>query len=140
MPEPSRRHAERWLPVRSFFEFDPFFGTGQLATAIVTLTCTSPRLLATIAITSGHANQFSRYREMWRNGIDSSQAPLYNLYMTSNDNVVWGDGSSGSSPETVNQSVTTFNAMIFAKILYPQAPVAGGAYSDIVTVMFNLSP
>ncbi len=121
------------------FVYDPLSEAGRFATAVVTLTCNPAKLLATIAISPGNANQFSRYREMWRNGTDSSQILEYNFYMTSNYNIVWGDGTGGSSPETINQTVTTFNAVIFAKLQYRQGGVTAGEYSDTVAVTFNLS-
>jgi spore coat protein U-like protein len=121
------------------FVYDPLSGAGRFAAAVVTLTCTPPQILATISISAGKANQFLRSRQLWRNGSDSSHVLEYNFYTTSNYNVVWGDGTGGSSPEAINRTVTTFNAVIFARLQYSQNGVAAGEYSDTVTVIFDLS-
>lgn len=121
------------------FVYNPFSDLDQFATAVVTVTCNPAQFLGTIAISPGNANRFSRYREMWKNGTDSSQVLEYNVYTTSNFNLVWGDGSGGSSFQTINQTVTTFNAVIFARLQYRQSSVTAGDYSDTVTVTFNLT-
>jgi spore coat protein U-like protein len=121
------------------FTYDPLSDVAQFATAVVTLTCNPARFLATISISPGNSNQVLRYREMWRNGNDSSHALEYNFYTTSNYNVVWGDGTGGSSVETIDRTVRTYNAVIFAKFQYRQSAVTAGEYSDTVTVTFNLS-
>jgi spore coat protein U-like protein len=121
------------------FTYDPFSDVGEFGTAVVTLTCTPAQLLATIAISPGNANQFLRYREMWKSGTDSAHVLEYNFYTTTNYNIVWGYGTSGSSVEMINQTVTTYNAVVFAKLQYRQIAVTAGEYSDTVTVTFNLS-
>lgn len=133
-PMPCRASVTRALS----FAYDPLSGTGQVATAVVTLICHPAQYLSTIEISSGHANQFGRYREMWRDGSDGSQVLKYNFYTTAGYNVVWGDGTGGSSPTTVAQNVTTYNALIFARLDYAQSSVAAGRYSDDVTVTFNI--
>ncbi len=120
------------------FTYNSLSDVEQFATTVVTLTCNPAQLLATIAISPGNTKQFPRYREMWRNGSDNSRVLEYNFYTTSNYNIVWGDGTGGSSVETINQNVTTFNAVIFARLQYRQSAVTAGEYSDTVTVTFNL--
>lgn len=121
------------------FTYDAFSDVEQSATAVVTLTCNPAQFLATIEISPGNSNQFQRHREMWRNGTDRSHVLEYNFYTTPNHNVVWGDGTAGSSVETINQTIRTFNTVIYAKLQYPQHTVTAGEYSDTVTVTFNLT-
>ena len=111
------------------FVYDPLSGGGEFATAVVTLTCTPPQILATISISAGKANQFLPSRAMWRNGSDSSHVLKYKFYTTSNYNVVWGDGTGGSSLEAINRTVTTFNAVIFEDFNIAKIGVAAGEYS-----------
>lgn len=120
------------------FSYDPISGADQYTTAIVTLTCRYPELLRTVELSPGHANEFSRYRQMWRNGTDSSEILEYNFYTTNDYTTVWGDGTGGTSVETVNRTVTTYNALLFAKLKYPPGHVSAGEYSDTVTVTFDL--
>ncbi len=76
---------------------------------------------------------------MWWDGGDGSATLEYNLYTTSGYNIVWGDGTGGSSVKTVGQTVTVYNAMIFAKLAYPQRGVRAGEYSDTITITFNVN-
>jgi spore coat protein U-like protein len=124
------------VPLR--FTYDPLSGTDQVATTVVTLTCTPPQFLETIALTAGNVGQFGRHREMWRNGTDGSDVLEYNLYTSGAYGAVWGDGSDGTAVQVVNRTVATYAALIFARLGYPQRAVSAGDYSDTVTVIFNL--
>lgn len=121
------------------FTYNPFADVAQSATAVVTLTCNPARFLATIAISPGNSTQFQRFREMWRNGKDRSHVLKYNFYTTPDHSVVWGDGTGGSSLLTINQTIRSYNAVIFAKLQYPQSGVTAGEYSDTATITFNVS-
>ena len=137
-------HAGAGVPCRALvtaplrFAYDPFSGAGGFSTAIVTLSCIRAQLLASVAISPGNANRFGGYREMWRNGTDGSHVLMYDVYTTNGYEAIWGDGTGGSSVQAVNRVVTTFEAVLFAKVQYPQADVMAGEYSDTITVTFNL--
>jgi spore coat protein U-like protein len=120
------------------FSFDPVLGAGQVATAVVTLICRHPEYLGTIELSPGNANNFSRYRQMWKNGTDSSEVLEYNFYTRSDYRTVWGDGTHGTSVLTVGRTVTSYSAVLFAKLKYPPNPVTAGNYSDSIVVTFNV--
>ncbi len=121
------------------FLYDSISDVGQFATGAVTITCSPAQFVTTIAISAGNANQFVPYREMWKNGSDSSHILEYNIYTTTNYNIVWGDGTGGSSVKTLDRSVTSFRALVLAELQFPQSAVTAGQYSDVVTVTFNIS-
>ncbi len=120
------------------FTFDPITGNGQDATGIVALKCAKAQKLDTITITAGNSNSFLPYRQMWKGGAVAAGVLDYNIYTSSAYGAVWGDGTGGSSVLTVNEMLTSYNAIIYAKVPFPQSSVSAGQYSDNVTVTFNL--
>ncbi|MBV9719135.1 MAG: spore coat protein U domain-containing protein [Candidatus Eremiobacteraeota bacterium] len=124
------------VPLR--FAYDPLAGTDQVATTVVTLRCSPPQFLGTIALTAGNSAEFGRRRQMWRNGTDASDTLEYDLYASGNANAVWGDGTDGTTVVVVNRTVATYTALIFARLSYPQRHVSAGNYSDTITMIFDL--
>jgi spore coat protein U-like protein len=59
----------------------------------------------------------------------------YNLYTSASRNVVWGDGTGGSSTMIVNKNRNT-TLSVFGQIPAGQ-DVAVGTYSDNITTIIN---
>jgi len=94
----------------------------------VTIDCQGggPNLLVTLS--SGQSNSYvSRIMRSNRNSLS------YNLYTSAARNIIWGDGTGGSSTMMANKnSTTTLN--VFGQIAAGQ-DVAVGTYTDIITTI-----
>jgi spore coat protein U-like protein len=108
--------------------FSPLANNNGIAS--VAIHCQGGGTTILVTLSSGQSNSFvSRQMKSGGNLLN------YNLYTTAARNIVWGDGTGGSSTMSVNRnSTTTLN-------VYGQIPagqdVAVGTYSDSITTIIN---
>ncbi len=96
----------------------------------VTIDCQGGGSNLLVTLSSGQSNNY--VSRTMRSGGNSMN---YNLYTSAARNVVWGDGSGGSSTMMVNKNSTT-TLSIFGQIPAGQ-DVAVGTYSDNILTIVN---
>jgi spore coat protein U-like protein len=96
----------------------------------ITIDCQGGGTNLLVTLSAGQSNTYVS-RSM-RSGGNSMG---YNLYISAARNVVWGDGTGGSSTMMVNKNSTTMLS-IFGQIPAGQ-DVAVGNYSDNITTIIN---
>ena len=100
-------------------------GVGSL-----TISCRGGNSAIIVELSSGQSNTFvSRAMRSGRNLLG------YNLYTSAARNVVWGDGTGGSSTMGINKNRTT-TLSVFGQIPAGQ-DVAVGTYADNITTVVN---
>ncbi len=87
---------------------------------------------ATFVVTLGTGQSHNYTSRVMKKGADTLN---YNLYTSSARNLIWGDGSGGSSTMTAGRNTTT-TLSIFGQIPAGQ-DAAIGIYSDNITATVN---
>lgn len=118
----------------AFGTYTPLTTNTSTGTISVSCTLVVGSSTATATLSSGMSGTFTA-RTM-SNGSGGTLS--YNLYTTAADNVVWGDGSGGSQPQTLTINGlgnVTVNATVYG--LMPSQDPHPGSYSDTITVSVN---
>jgi spore coat protein U-like protein len=96
----------------------------------ITIQCQNGMPTFVVNLSSGQSNNYlSRVMRSSGNSLN------YNLYTSAARNVVWGDGTGGSSTLTVNRNTIT-TLSVFGKIPAGQ-DVAVGAYTDNINTTIS---
>jgi spore coat protein U-like protein len=133
---PNPAFAETRCAISSITSID--FGTYNVFSPLsnnngvgsITIDCQDGRSNLLVTLSRGQSNTYV-LRTM-RNGGNSLG---YNLYTSASRNVVWGDGTGGSSTMIVNKNRNT-TLSVFGQIPAGQ-DVAVGTYSDNITTIIN---
>lgn len=127
------------MPV-SFGTYNPISGSPLNSNGTVSETCTNTappaqQVTLTIALSKGTAGSYSP-----RTMNDGAGHTLqYNLYVTAPPGAIWGDGTGGTSTQSVRLTIpprTSRNASqtIFGQMPALQTSAVPGSYSDSITV------
>ena len=117
----------------NFGTYDVFSGYVLDSTGTITVSCSNPEkkpMPITISLSTGSSGTFTPRQMKSTNSTDRLN---YYLFSDPARNLIWGDGTGGSS--RVSMVVTrdsTVNALIYGRIL-PGQNVSVGNYSDVLT-------
>jgi spore coat protein U-like protein len=126
-----------------FGTYTPLQPTALSGTGTITTVCTvaSEKNNITVALSPGASGGFTT-RTMTTT-VGTTASPLnYNLYQDAANNLIWGDGTGGSQPNTVKimrhagDPVITTNVTVYGAVAPSQDP-APGIYSDGINVTVN---
>jgi hypothetical protein len=123
-----------------FGTYNPIGGSSATATATITITCTNTTTITSVTLNAGTGTGTINARKMEKNGTDSTKTLNYNLYTTSGNASIWGDGTSGNVTNNVSGSAGTGSAQtltVYGTIPANQTSVEPGSYSDTITVTIN---
>lgn len=119
-----------------FASFTPFAGP-QDASGVVQVSCSGVIDVAPAVLTELDDGQWGSYAQRKMRTASGDELG-YNIYTTSQRNVVWGNGSSGTSAVWISGGVVTLgnwsrSTTMFARAA-PNAASKPGNYSDTVVV------
>jgi len=111
--------------------YDPGAATLE-GTGTIDYQCT-PGLSPTISLDNGlyGANPNSRVLSSGSSALD------YQLYQDNGYSTVWGDGTNGSSVESVTADGNSDSTTVYVAVPTGQTNAAAGSYSDTVTATIN---
>ena len=96
----------------------------------ITINCKGSASAFIVALSSGQSNSYiSRLMKSGGNALS------YNLYTSAARNIIWGDGTGGSSTMMINKNDTA-TLSLFGQIPAGQ-DAAVGAYTDNITTIVN---
>ena len=117
----------------NFGNYNPFSKANNDTTGTVTFNCTGLNgTNVAISLDKGNSGTFSP-----RTLINSGSPLNYNLYIDSNRNSVWGDGTAGTvvyGPTTAPNN-TNVNVSIYGRIFPGQMSAKAGNYSDTINML-----
>ncbi len=108
----------------AFGDYDVFTKTDTKANGDVKIKCTAS-VSYTISLSTGSGTYTTRIMKSGSNELD------YNLYTTTQDLTVWGNGTSGTATEGATSTGATYTVYGMIPSLQ-NVPV--GSYSDTITV------
>lgn len=124
----------------SFGTYNPLSGSAATASANITITCTNTTAITSITLNAGSGTGTINARKMEKGGTDTTKTLNYNLYTSSANTTIWGDGTSGNSTNNVSGNAGTGSAqtlVVYGTIPANQTDVEPGSYSDTITVTIN---
>jgi len=110
--------------------YDVFSAINNNGVGSITIRCQGGGSSFLVTLSSGQSNNY--VSRIMRSGGNSLN---YNLYTSAARNVVWGDGSGGSSSMSANKNTTT-TLSVFGQIPAGQ-DIAIGTYSDNISTIIN---
>lgn len=122
----------------AFGTYNPLGGSNATATADITITCTNSTPITSVTLSAGGSGSINS-RQMSKSG-DTAKKLNYNLYTSSANTSIWGDGGSGNVTNNVSGSAGTGSAQtltIYGTIAASQTSAVPGTYSDTITVTIN---
>lgn len=122
----------------AFGTYNPLGGSNATATADITITCTNTTAITSVTLSAGGSGSINS-RQMSKTGATSNKLN-YNLYTSSANTSIWGDGTSGNVTNNVSGSAGTGSAQtltIYGTIAASQTSAVPGSYTDTITVTIN---
>ena len=113
-----------------FVNYDVFSTFNNDSTGTVTVTCTAPWPLLTIAIGKSSNSGFLPRKMKESVGSDMLN---YNIFTDSSMSSVWGDGTSGTQVVVHQPNKKTIPEIVYGRIP-PGQDISAGFYSDALTV------
>ena len=124
----------------AFGNYNPISGSAATATANITITCTNTTAITSVTLNAGTGTGTINARKMEKNGTDTTKTLNYNLYTSSANTSIWGDGTTGNVSNNVSGSAGIGSAQtitVYGTIASGQTTVEPGSYSDTITVTIN---
>jgi spore coat protein U-like protein len=114
----------------NFGIYDVFSNIPMDSTGTITVTCTAPWPVVTIAVgPSANSGVFSPRKMKKTSGTDMLN---YNLFTDSSMSVIWGDGTSGTQTVVHQPNKKTIPETVYGRI-FPRQDITAGAYSETIT-------
>ena len=124
----------------AFGNYNPIANTAATATANITITCTNSTVITSVTLNAGTGTGTVDARKMEKDGTSTTKTLNYNLYTSSANTSVWGDGNNSTVTNNVSGNKGTGSAqtlVVYGTIPAGQTSVEPGSYSDTITVTIN---